>query len=116
MRLILLVGIALLADPAAAAASGDCAKTRYGAGITLAESTPVATLLDHPEEHVGRAVRIEGVVAEVCAKAGCWLEIRAGEGELSLRVKVKDDAIVLDIEEPAKPAITKSKPPLLTAE
>ncbi len=33
-----------------------------------------------------------------------------------VRVKVKDDAIVLDIEEPAKPAITKSKPPLLTAE
>ncbi len=33
-----------------------------------------------------------------------------------VRVKVKDDAIVLDIEEPAKPAIAKSKPPLLTAE
>jgi ATP-dependent Clp protease ATP-binding subunit ClpA len=33
-----------------------------------------------------------------------------------VRVVVKDDAIALDIEEPAKPAITKSKPPLLTAE
>jgi ATP-dependent Clp protease ATP-binding subunit ClpA len=33
-----------------------------------------------------------------------------------VRVLVKDDAIVLDIEEPAKPAITRSKPPLLTAE
>jgi ATP-dependent Clp protease ATP-binding subunit ClpA len=33
-----------------------------------------------------------------------------------VRVQVKDDAIVLDIEEPAKPAITRTKPPLLTAE
>jgi hypothetical protein len=97
MRLILLVGIALLAAPAAAAASAaadSCAKTRYGTGITLAESTPVATLLDHADEHVGRAVRIEGVVADVCAAAGCWLEIRAGEGERTLRVKVKDGEIV----------------------
>ncbi|MCU0801705.1 MAG: ATP-dependent Clp protease ATP-binding subunit ClpA [Rhodobacteraceae bacterium] len=33
-----------------------------------------------------------------------------------VRVVVRDDAIVLDIEEPAKPAITRTKPPLLTAE
>ena len=31
-------------------------------------------------------------------------------------VAVRDGAIVLDIQEPAKPAITKAKPPLLTAE
>ncbi|MFN4202900.1 MAG: ATP-dependent Clp protease ATP-binding subunit ClpA [Tabrizicola sp.] len=33
-----------------------------------------------------------------------------------VRVKVKDDAIVLDIEEPQKPRLTGQKPPLLTAE
>jgi ATP-dependent Clp protease ATP-binding subunit ClpA len=33
-----------------------------------------------------------------------------------VRVKVKDDAITLDIEEPAKPRLTGQKPPLLTAE
>ena len=33
-----------------------------------------------------------------------------------VRVGVKDDAIVLNVEEPVKAAITKSKPPLLTAE
>ncbi len=33
-----------------------------------------------------------------------------------VRVKVKDDAIALDIEEPAKPRLTGQKPPLLTAE
>jgi ATP-dependent Clp protease ATP-binding subunit ClpA len=33
-----------------------------------------------------------------------------------VRVEVKDDAIVLDIEEPQKPRLTGQKPPLLTAE
>ena len=33
-----------------------------------------------------------------------------------VRVQVKDDAIVLDIEEPQKPRLTGQKPPLLTAE
>ena len=33
-----------------------------------------------------------------------------------VRVVVRDDAIALEIEEPAKPAITRAKPPLLTAE
>ena len=33
-----------------------------------------------------------------------------------VKVGVKDDAIVLDIEEPAKPRLTGQKPPLLTAE
>jgi ATP-dependent Clp protease ATP-binding subunit ClpA len=33
-----------------------------------------------------------------------------------VRVELKDDAIVLHVEEPQKPALTKAKPPLLTAE
>ncbi|EEW24679.1 ATP-dependent Clp protease ATP-binding subunit ClpA [Rhodobacter ferrooxidans] len=33
-----------------------------------------------------------------------------------VRVEVVDDAIVLKVEEPKKPALTRSKPPLLTAE
>jgi ATP-dependent Clp protease ATP-binding subunit ClpA len=32
-----------------------------------------------------------------------------------VKVGVKDDAIVLDIEEPARPRLTGQKPPLLTA-
>jgi ATP-dependent Clp protease ATP-binding subunit ClpA len=33
-----------------------------------------------------------------------------------VRVRVKDDAIVLDVEEPSRPRLTGSKPPLLTAD
>ena len=82
---------ALFAAPALA---GECVKTSYGAGVTLAEPTPIAALLDHAEDYVGTTVRVEGAVTEVCAKAGCWLELRAAEGERTLRVKVKDGEIV----------------------
>jgi hypothetical protein len=82
---------ALLAAPGLAE---ECVKTRYGAGVTLAESTPIATLVEHAADYAGKTVRVEGTVADVCAKAGCWLEIRASEGEQTLRVKVKDGEIV----------------------
>ncbi len=82
---------ALLAAPALA---GECAKTSYGAGVTLAESTPISSLLERPDAWAGKTVRVEGTVAEVCEKAGCWLELRAEEAGQSLRVKVKDGEIV----------------------
>lgn len=94
MRLSLFAPLALFALVALPASAEECAKKSYGAPLTLSESTPVATLLDHPQEHAGKSVRVEGTVIDVCAKAGCWLEIQAGEGERSLRVKVKDGEIV----------------------
>lgn len=91
MRRFGFVLLALLALPAAAE---ECATTRYGAGVTLTESTPVPTLLERADEYVGKIVRVDGEVGEVCAQAGCWMEIRAGAGEHSLRVKVTDGEIV----------------------
>lgn len=91
MRPSILALCALLAAPGLAE---ECVKTRYGAGVTLAESTPIATLVEHPADYAGKTVRVEGTVADVCEKAGCWLEVRAGEGEQTLRVKVKDGEIV----------------------
>lgn len=91
MRPSILALCALLAAPGLAE---ECVKTRYGAGVTLAESTPIATLVAHPADYAGKTVRVEGTVADVCARAGCWLEVLAGEGEQTLRVKVKDGEIV----------------------
>jgi len=80
-----------LAAPAFAA---DCAPRVVGAGVTLASATPVADILDRPEEFVGRAVLVEGEVADVCQAAGCWLEMRAGDGARTIKVKVEDGVLV----------------------
>jgi len=94
MRSLTLAPLALFALLAAPAVAEECAKKTYGAPLVLSEATPVAELLDHPGEHAGRSVRIEGTVVEVCARAGCWLEIQAADGERTVRVKVKDGEIV----------------------
>jgi hypothetical protein len=79
---------------AATPGAAECDRTRYGAGVTLDETTPIGTVLDRPEEFVGRTIRIEGTVTEVCAMAGCWLELRAADGERVLKVKVDDGEMV----------------------
>jgi len=91
-----LLGVALAAASFAASAlpAADCPSESFGAGVTLAETTPVASQLGQPEQYQDRPVAVEGEVTEVCAKAGCWLEIAAAEGGARIRVKVRDGEIV----------------------
>ncbi len=98
---------AFLIVAAPAAAFADCAKKSYGAGVTLAESTPVAQLLESPDPWVGRTVRVEGEVVDVCEKAGCWLELRAGAGQRELKVKVEDGEIVFPVSARGKAAVAQ---------
>jgi hypothetical protein len=85
---------------------GDCVHKTYGAGLRLAETTPVEDLLARPEEFVGRAVRVDGEVVEVCEMAGCWMAIRAGGAAAggAVRVKVADGEIVFPVSARGKPA------------
>lgn len=89
--LLLAAALAVAAAPLAAL---ECESESFGAGVTLAETTPIATLLGHPEEYLDRPVAVAGEVTEVCAKMGCWLEVAAAEGAARIRVKVKDGEIV----------------------
>jgi hypothetical protein len=89
----LLLLAALLALPAGAADS-TCDAVTLGTGINLAETTPIDQLLADAEARVGQPVAVEGEVTEVCQMAGCWLELRAGEGDRSIRVKVDDGVLV----------------------
>jgi hypothetical protein len=72
----------------------ECDARAVGAGVTVAETTAVADILDRPESYVGRTVAVEGEVADVCQAAGCWLELRAADGPRTLKVKVEDGVMV----------------------
>jgi hypothetical protein len=63
-----------------------------GDGVTVAEPTPIHAILADPDAFVGKVVRIDGGVLDVCPMKGCWVEV--GEAGESLRVKVEDDVIV----------------------
>lgn len=66
----------------------------YGKGVSLQEITAVSAILKNPDAFIGKKVRIEGMVLDVCAKRGCWMYIAGdGEGE-KIQVKVTDGEIV----------------------
>ena len=78
----------LLLMPATVAAEVET----YGDGVTVEEATPIAKILADPDAFIGKTVRVEGGVLDVCPKKGCWIEV-GDEGE-NIRVKVDDGVIV----------------------
>jgi hypothetical protein len=66
----------------------------YGAGVTLKRAVPIATLLTTPQAHAGKAVRVDGVVRQVCQSMGCWVEIADPALGRGLRFKARDGVIV----------------------
>lgn len=63
-----------------------------GQGLRVHEATSIHTILERPDDFIGKTVRIEGEVLDVCPRKGCWAQI--GDEDSSLRIKVKDDVIV----------------------
>ncbi len=92
-RYSLLFGLWMLGACSGGAPAGVVAAdgwTQYGA--PLSESAPVtaATLLDGPDAFVGQTIVVEGRVADVCSKQGCWMVI--ADGARTMRVRMKDHA------------------------
>lgn len=62
--------------------------THYGNPFTVTD-TPVTSVdfLAAPEKYDGKTLMVEGRIADVCQKAGCWLVL--AEGDKSIRVRTK---------------------------
>jgi len=58
------------------------------------ESLAAADLLANPAGFDGKTVLVEGRVADVCSKMGCWMVV-AHEGQ-TMRVRMKDHAFFVD--------------------
>lgn len=82
---------------ALSAGTAAAGTTTVGEPLTVAEATPIATLTADPDAFEGRMVRVEGTVAGVCQKMGCWMEVADAEGR-AVRVKVEDGVMVFPAE------------------
>jgi hypothetical protein len=89
--------LAALALPTLAAAE----PTVYGAGVRVEPALSISELLARPEEWVGRTIRVEGRIGDVCPRRGCWIDIQAAD-EQSIRFKVDDGVIVFPLEAKGK--------------
>jgi uncharacterized protein DUF4920 len=102
IRRVLCLGLIL-----AAAAAGVQAGESYGSGVQVAEATPISKILADPDAYVGKTVRIEGKVLDVCPMKGCWMELAGEDGKQSLKVKVDDGVIVFPVTSKGRLAVAE---------
>jgi hypothetical protein len=60
----------------------------FGAPFAITQAIPAKEVFADPEGFVGKTVRVEGSVRDVCQKMGCWMVI--SEGDKSMRITTKD--------------------------
>ena len=90
---------------AAAAHAGQV----YGTAPDLAVATPVSQILAKPADYLGKVVKVQGLVVDVCASRGCWLELGGDKGFETIRVKVQDGVIVFPRSARGKKAFAQGK-------
>ncbi len=59
----------------------------YGETFSDEGAVPVQAVVAERHHYLGRAVKIEGTVVEVCQMAGCWLTLQTGDGD-NIRILV----------------------------
>ena len=81
-------------------------ETKLGKPLELKETVSIQALMAQPENYVGKPVQVKGKVSAVCRKMGCWMQL-AGDGEYSVRIKVKDGEIVFPKEAVGRMAVAE---------
>lgn len=91
-RTISLAIISLMLGTVLVAAEPEGVK--YGKGVALGQATPIPALVEKPGDFVGKTVRVDGLVTDVCKAQGCWMILAEAEGGKGVRIKVDDGVIV----------------------
>jgi predicted small lipoprotein YifL len=95
------------AAPAATAKPTEVKGQTFGAGVKLADTTPIETILAEPKKFAGQTVRVQGMVTDVCPKRGCWFEMAGTKPGQKLRFKVTDGEMVFPPDAKGKTAVAE---------
>ena len=102
LRTLGLLGAAVVA---AACGAGSAAGTVYGKPLATAQTLGVADVVARAAELDGKPVRVEGPVADVCAKRGCWMKVGEESGPATITFKVEDGVMVFPLDAKGKWAV-----------
>lgn len=80
---------------------------QLGEPLTLQEATKVSEINKHPEKYLGKRVLIEGLIIDVCAGRGCWMDIASDVPFEKIQIKVVDGEIVFPLEAKGKTALAE---------
>jgi hypothetical protein len=86
----------------------SAAEIKLGKPLSVKEPMPLATLLAHPDDYVGKTVQVKGKIVEVCQMAGCWMDLTNDAGQ-KLRIKVNDGEIEFPKNGAGKLAVAEGK-------
>src|SRR5664279_400181 len=86
----------------------SAAEIKLGKPLTVKEPIPLATLLAHPDDYVGKTVQVKGKIVEVCQMAGCWMDLTNDAGQ-KLRIQVNDGEIDFPKDGAGKMAVAEGK-------
>ncbi|HUQ07025.1 MAG TPA: DUF4920 domain-containing protein [Kofleriaceae bacterium] len=95
------------ASAASGAAAAAAPSQSFGSGVKLTETTPVATLIANAKSMVGKTVRVEGQVVDVCPKRGCWMDVAGTAPGEKVRFKVTDGEMVFPVDAKGKHAVVE---------
>ena len=79
----------------------SAAEIKLGKPLAVSEPLPLATLLAHADDYVGKTVQVKGKAVEVCEMMGCWIDLTNEAGQ-KLRIKVNDGEIVFPKDSPGR--------------
>ena len=106
-KIIALLLISLLISIAPVFAK-DGAK-KFGSDLTIQDKTQISNILEKPDDFVGKRVLVTGLVTDVCATRGCWLELSSDKEQQTIRVKVNDGEIVFPMEAKGHNAVVEGE-------
>lgn len=69
-----------------------------GEPLTVTEVTAVSEINKNPDNYRGKRVLVEGLIVEVCASRGCWMNIASDIPFEKIQIKVIDGEIVFPLE------------------
>ena len=70
---------------------------KYGTEISLMENEEISTLLNMPNQYLGKDVLVSGTITEVCPMRGCWIDVKDVNTDSHIRIKVTDGQIVFPL-------------------
>ncbi len=85
-----IVGILMLVATTSGIALADGEVIKRGDDFGKSPLVTLADVISTPDKYLNKPVIVEGVVAEVCAKKGCWMELRPEGAQTVVRVTFKD--------------------------
>jgi hypothetical protein len=60
---------------------------KYGGEVTMLSSTSLDEIYANPELFDGKELKLVGTIGEVCQKKGCWLKLKDGDRDITVRFK-----------------------------